>query len=310
MARFNFTIKQLQYIEAAGRLGSIARAASELNISQSSITSAIGGLEHEVGFDLFVRTRSKGLQTTPSGDQILKLIRSFIDHARQFEADIKNFGTIATGTVRIAIYGTSAPSFLPVILDSITESFPYISVKIMEGTLTEVIDFINGGEADLAFTYELSTDAHHDFFPLLRAPTYALFSVNDPLSTQASVTMEELSTHPMVLLDLPIARYYFMSLYEDLNLKPSIAHTTQSSEIGRALVSAGFGHTLLNMKPAGYDNDDPRFRAVPIKNPVKIPVFGVATTKDTRRPEVVRTLIDHCLHLRDEGAFKSLIIEC
>ena len=42
---FGFTLKQLRYIEAAARTGSIANAAQELNISQSSITAAIDNFE-------------------------------------------------------------------------------------------------------------------------------------------------------------------------------------------------------------------------------------------------------------------------
>jgi len=49
----NFTLKQLKYFEATGRLGSIAKAVSNLNLSQSSITAAINSLESEIGFDLF-----------------------------------------------------------------------------------------------------------------------------------------------------------------------------------------------------------------------------------------------------------------
>ena len=49
----NFTLKQLKYVEATGRLGSIAKAVSNLNLSQSSITAAINSLESEIGFDLF-----------------------------------------------------------------------------------------------------------------------------------------------------------------------------------------------------------------------------------------------------------------
>lgn len=310
MPRFNFTIKQLRYIEAAGRLGSIAHAASELHISQSSITSAIDGLEDEVGFDLFIRTRAKGVQTTSGGEQVLNLIRRFIEQARHFEAEVRSVGGMASGTVRIAIYGTSAPSFLPVVLDSVTQKFPQLSVKIMEGTLSTVMEFVDEGEADLAFTYELSTDARHKFYPLFDAPPYALFSAKDPLGERESVTMEELSTHPMILLDLPVARYFFMSLYGPLDLKPNIAHTTQSSEIARALVSAGFGHTLLNMKPPGYEKDSPRFRAVPISDSGKAPNFGMAIIEGTRQPEVVRTFMKNCLELRDDGAFLPLIVKC
>ena len=41
----NITLKQMQYVEAAGRLGSIAKAAKEIGISESSISAAIDSLE-------------------------------------------------------------------------------------------------------------------------------------------------------------------------------------------------------------------------------------------------------------------------
>ena len=49
----SLTIKQLRYVEAAGRTGSIAAAAADLNISQSSITAAIDALETDMGFDVY-----------------------------------------------------------------------------------------------------------------------------------------------------------------------------------------------------------------------------------------------------------------
>jgi DNA-binding transcriptional LysR family regulator len=52
----NFTLKQLRYVEAAGRLGSIAKAAVEVSISQSSITASIDALEASLDYALFVRT--------------------------------------------------------------------------------------------------------------------------------------------------------------------------------------------------------------------------------------------------------------
>lgn len=55
-----FTLKQLRHIGAAGRLGSIANAATKLSISQSSIAAAIDGLEDKLGFDIFLRTPAKG----------------------------------------------------------------------------------------------------------------------------------------------------------------------------------------------------------------------------------------------------------
>ncbi|MGH6778327.1 MAG: helix-turn-helix domain-containing protein, partial [Bradyrhizobium sp.] len=65
---FGFTLKQLRYIEAAARTGSIANAANELNISQSAVTAAIDKFEEALGYELFLRVPAKGIKTTPSGD--------------------------------------------------------------------------------------------------------------------------------------------------------------------------------------------------------------------------------------------------
>ncbi len=65
----HFTLKQLRYVEAAGRLGSIAKAADELAISQSSITAAIDSLEFGLDYDMFVRTPAKAFNPPHQGSR-------------------------------------------------------------------------------------------------------------------------------------------------------------------------------------------------------------------------------------------------
>ncbi|MDB2335038.1 LysR family transcriptional regulator, partial [Planktomarina temperata] len=50
-----------------GRLGSIAKAAVEVSISQSSITASIDALEASLDYALFVRTPAKGITPTSAG---------------------------------------------------------------------------------------------------------------------------------------------------------------------------------------------------------------------------------------------------
>ncbi len=66
----NITLKQLRYFDAALRFGSIARAAEDLNISQSSITAAIDQIERTIGAELFRRIPAKGVVATRIGEQV------------------------------------------------------------------------------------------------------------------------------------------------------------------------------------------------------------------------------------------------
>jgi DNA-binding transcriptional LysR family regulator len=303
----NFTLKQLRYVEATGRLGSIANAAIELNISQSSITAAIGALESQIGFDLFVRTPAKGISVTPAGQETINLIRSFITQSRQFEAEVSAIGGESTGSVRIACYATAAPSFLPPILKNFKSHYPNTSIKFLEGNMETIMAFLKGGEADLAFTYEVSMEEGQHFTPLFTAPPYALMALDDPLAQQDSVSLAELADRPMVMLDLPRTKAYFNAMFEQSGLKPNLVHSTRSTEIVRALVLGGYGYSLLNICPPNYGTGDTPFRVVPLRNPIASPVFGIVTRSDTRQPKIVNSFISQCLELKSAGVFDEII---
>ena len=305
----NFTLKQLRYVEATGRLGSIANAAAELNISQSSVTAAIGALESQIGFDLFVRTPAKGISVTPAGQETLDLIRNFITQSRHFTAEVEAIGGDSTGSVRIACYATAAPSFLPPILKSFKSNFPNTSIKFLEGNMETIMAFLNSGAADLAFTYKDTLEERQHFTPLFSAPPYALMALDDPMSKQKSVSLAELASKPMIMLDLPRTKEYFGLMFEQAGLKPNLVHSTRSTEIVRALVLGGHGYSLLNICPPDYGKGNTPFRAVPLRDHVKAPVFGIVTRSDTRQPSIVNAFINQCIELKSAGVFEEITIK-
>lgn len=305
----NFTLKQLRYVEAAGRLGSIAHAAKEQRISQSSITAAINSLELELGYSLFLRTPAKGIQATPTGLEALHLIRKFIDRAKHFEGEIKSIGGATTGTLRIGCYAAAAPSFLPQVLKSFTERYPEISIKLLEGDMATIQDFLEEGKADLTFTYGQSLSAKQDFIPLFEAPPFAVVANDDSLAAQESVSLQDLNELPMVILDLPLTQEYFLSLFRRYGLEPNIAHSTRSSEIARALVVGGFGYSILNIRPADYVAGKSGYCILPISGELDVQSFGVSRLSSVYSPRIVEAFVNHCEALRDAGVFEDLSVK-
>ncbi|MCB1339837.1 MAG: LysR family transcriptional regulator [Pseudooceanicola sp.] len=303
----NFTLKQLRYAEAAGRLGSIARAAEEMAISQSSITAAIDALEQSLDYDLFVRTPARGIQATPAGMEALQMIRTFLNNARHFESDLQAVGGDETGVVRIGCYGTAAPAFLPPILKAMKERRPTTTVDVLEGDMASVIGYLRDGKSDLSFTYEIGLDSGHSFERLFSAPPYALLPADDPLCALPGVSYAQLSRRPMVMLDLAYSREYFNTLFARRGLTPNVTHATQSADFARALVAGGFGFTILNILPPGSEGHR-SYKALPILDETEAPVFGIATLRQTRQPRAVRGFIRTCIELRDAGAFDALTV--
>jgi DNA-binding transcriptional LysR family regulator len=113
----------------------------------------------------------------------------------------------------------------------------------------------------------------------------------------------------MVMLDLPRTREYFVSMFDYHGLKANIVHSTRSAEITRALVAAGYGYSILNILPPDYRADDDRFRVLPIRDKIHVPIFGIATQAATRQPRMVQSFIDQCTKLAKDGAFDGIVVK-
>ena len=63
----------LRIVEAVARIGSMNRAAAELNMVQSNVTARIRLLEEELGVQLFVR-HSRGVEPSEAGLRLLSYV--------------------------------------------------------------------------------------------------------------------------------------------------------------------------------------------------------------------------------------------
>lgn len=63
----NITLRQIKYFVSTAESGSLSTAAKSLNISQSAITTAIQGLERDIGYKLLIRSKS-GVDLTDEED--------------------------------------------------------------------------------------------------------------------------------------------------------------------------------------------------------------------------------------------------
>lgn len=304
----NITLKQMVYIEAAGRLGSIANAATELNISQSSISAAINALEDDLQYDIFVRVPAKGIQPTPAGRNALQTMREFLDQLRHFETEIRSIGGEASGVIRIACFVTAVGSFLPPILRKFSLAYPKFTIELIEENMEGVVTLLNDGKADMVFTYKEMAEATHIFEPLIDVPPYALVSRNDELARQEDVSLAELATRPMVLFDLPRTTGYYSRFLTDAGFDIRIAHTTESVEMVRTLVANGFGFSILNALSPEYIDGRSLYKALPIRDKLTPRVFGILRRAGVRQPAVIRAFIDLCGQLKAERMFESMIV--
>jgi DNA-binding transcriptional LysR family regulator len=303
----NFTLKQLRYVEAAGRCGSITEAADLLNISQSSVTAAIDALEQRLGYDLFIRMPAKGIQPTPSGIDALGHIRNYLDQTNHLDSDLRSIGGQSVGALRLACYVTTAPHVLPLMLKGFKRDNPGVSIELTEGDMVSVVEQLLKGTVDLACTYSNSLPEQVSFTSLFFTPPYAIISAEDSLAKKSSVTLAELAERPMIVLDLPFSRDYYADMFSARGLRPTIALSTRSSEIVRAFAAGGFGFSVLNIRAREVGPQE--YVCLPIKDPMPAIEFGIISIAGVRHPRIVRAFLDHCVQLSRHGIFDQLMVK-
>jgi DNA-binding transcriptional LysR family regulator len=123
------TLRDLHLFFTVAQHGSMAKAASQLGISQPSVSEVIAHLEQTLGARLFDR-RPRGVETTMYGEALLTRTRAVFDELRQGIKDIELLGDPAGGEVRIGCAVVALSTFLRPVIDRFSEAFPGVVLRV------------------------------------------------------------------------------------------------------------------------------------------------------------------------------------
>ena len=99
----------------------------------------------------------------------------------------------------------------------------------------DLLQLLRQGSIDLALTYDLQLQSDIDFIPLASLPPYVLLAAGDPMSIAKEIAIEDLADRPMILLDLPLSSEYFMGIFSNRKIKPTIKARTRLTDVQRGL---------------------------------------------------------------------------
>ncbi|MBN9547672.1 MAG: LysR family transcriptional regulator, partial [Alphaproteobacteria bacterium] len=270
-----FTLRQLEYFVAFGEAGSIAKAAEQVNVSPPSISASIAQLEAEFGVQLFVRKHSHALALTAGGRLFLKEAARLLNDADALHDIAGDIAEKVRGPLAVGCLLTFAQIVLPTLRRKFEDAYPDVRVRQFERNQGQLFEMLQRGEIDAALTYDLELSQDMTFEPLMQLPAYVMLPAAHRLAGRAGITPEELVDEPMVLLDLPYSREYFLSAFQDL--RPKIAERTGDIAVMRSMVANGFGYGIANMRPLNAMSPDGKLLVfVPLMGDIRPLTMGIA----------------------------------
>ncbi|MEP6335104.1 MAG: LysR substrate-binding domain-containing protein, partial [Anderseniella sp.] len=212
------------------------------------------------------------------------------------------------GRLSVGCMVTLAPMIAPQLAHAFSERHPGVDLNMVDGGHQDLLDKLRQVEIDVAISYDLQVPDDIQFEPLATLPPHVLVSRNHRFAGQTSVDLDELASEPMVLLDLPKSREYFISLFESKGLQPSIVARAANQEVVRTMVANNYGFTIANVRPRNPAALDGR-TLVPVKlagdhKPMRI---GVSTLAQERKPMVLTVFEEHCRNLISDRSIPGMI---
>ncbi|MBW6417573.1 LysR family transcriptional regulator [Celeribacter sp. PS-C1] len=286
-------LRQLKYFIATAELGQVSRAASELRISQSSITTAVRELEQDLDAILFVRT-AHGMELTPPGRELLGAAREIMEKVEMARNVVQGHSEIE-GTINIAATYTVIGYFLPFHLDRLKHRFPKLDIRLSELNRESIEEGLITNRFDMAVLLTSNTQSPElDTQTLLRSPRRLWVPQNHPLQIQGQANFEEIAEEDYIMLTVDEAAHTSMKYWGPTGLVPKVKLRTSSTEAVRSMVANGQGVTILSdMVHRPWSLEGRRIGTVVVDRDIPSMDVGLAWRKGQEWSEATRMFFDY-----------------
>ncbi len=289
------SLTQLRYFIRVAERESMTRAAEDLFVAQSAVSAAVSHLEKELGVQLFIRRHAKGLILTAAGKELLLRSRQTLTALAESLESIAGETQAFWGPLQVVCFSPLAPFYLPSILAGLKRDHPGVEVHVTEAVAGEVGEYLESGRAEVALTYDLALGDHIDRDVLAEIKPYAALPASHRLAGETGIRLADLVDEPMILVDLPFSRDYFIGVFTERGLTPNVQYRSSSYETVRAMVAQDHGYSLLHQLPATDSTyAGGRVVAVPIADDVRPLRVVVASLQSMRMSRRAIAFADRC----------------
>lgn len=290
-----YTLRHLEYFVAVADCGTIRSAAQICHVSQPAVSQGIAELERGLGVQLIIRNRARGIVLTPAGRRLLAPVKALLSEAGELQLLAVSEGGEIAGKISVGCYVGLSPLLTPKLLVGFKKAYPDVDLDFEENPQPELQQSLLSGHLDLALMYDHGIPVELEKIMLARQRPHVLLSESHPMAGLDAVSLRDLSTEPMVLLDVSPSRDNWRATVSNLGLDPVVGFRTQNFELTRCLVGQGLGYAVLIQKPvSNITYDGTRVVAKPILEETHPSGIVIAYPRGSKLTPRATAFIEHC----------------
>jgi DNA-binding transcriptional LysR family regulator len=289
-------LRDLHILSAVVRSGSMAKAASHLSMSQSSVSEAIASLEDALRVQLLDRS-PHGIEPTIYANALLKRGHAVFDELREGIRDIEFLSNPTEGEVRIACPELLSAGLLPATIDRLSRRHPKIVVRVAQmDTTTLEFRELQERNVDLMLVRvsRTFTDDDLNIEVLLHDPHFVVVGARSPWAGRRKLSLADLVNEPWVFPPNRVVMELIKEAFDANGLAlPSERVTAASIMLRNQLLATGRYVTMLPDSILRYTAKQYSLKALPIDLRIKPWPIAIVTLKNRTVGPAAQLFVEH-----------------
>lgn len=283
-------LRQLRYFVRIVEIGSMSRAARELDVVQSTLSQQITRLESEIAVRLLQRT-PRGVVPTEAGVAFFREAQLTLRHAEQAVRSAQQ--SRLSGSVSLGLAPTTATILALPLMQAMRTRYPDVRLHMVESMSGHLAEMLNARALDMAVLFDSRLHGakagqarpggrRWQVHPLIEERLFLIRSRRHPHASPlpASMALADLAHEPLIL---PTGQHGLRSTldtaFSQARFSPHVVLEVDSLSMVMAAVDAGLGSSLQPWAALGrFEDAAQRFEA------------ALITDKDAQRTNLLCSL--------------------
>ena len=249
----NINLKQLEAFVTTAEYSSFTKAAEELFLTQSTVSSHISALEKALGVRLIQRSARQRVALTKEGEQVYRDAREILERCQALQ-DLKKQDSLN----QLVIGASSVPGqcLMPEIMADYLALYPDCHYVQLRGDSIRIHQYLAQGKARLGFVGVASNPKEYHYHPIAEDRLVLITANKEPYHTlhRSNTSGLDLLNMPMILREENSGTRQEMERYLlNLQISPetiNVIAQIDNPEAIRSSVSRGLGVSIMSVLAA------------------------------------------------------------
>lgn len=247
-------LRVLQYFLVTAREENITRAATQLHITQPTLSRQLMQLEQELGVKLFHRGRHNIL-LTEDGMLLRRRAQEIVDLTKKTEHELRHEEEKVSGEISIGCGEAQNMKVLCEMMASFRQKYPDVSFEIYTAIADDVKERLENGILDMGLLLEPVEISRYQYVRMpIEERWRVLMRRDSPLAEKEKITPDDLADVPLIIAKRQSVRneleHWFGQRAQNLRIASvcNLSHNNQS-----LMVESGLG-VAMTMEFSGYED--------------------------------------------------------